>query len=73
MKSKHQIRIGEPTAEEIKKNVGSALPELENGPEDYTVVGQDLANCTPQDYHGHLPRDCRMLGEVGTEDRDCDI
>lgn len=48
MKSKHQIRIGEPTAEEIKKNVGSALPELENGPEDYTVVGQDLASVLPK-------------------------
>lgn len=48
MKLKHQIRIGEPTAEEIKKNVGSALPELEAGPDDYTVIGQDLASVLPK-------------------------
>ena len=48
MKAKHQIRIGEPTAEEIKKNVGSALPELEAGPDDYTVIGQDLASVLPK-------------------------
>lgn len=48
MKAKHQIRIGEPTAEEIKKNVGSALPDLEAGPDDYTVIGQDLASVLPK-------------------------
>lgn len=48
MKDKHQIRIGEPTAEDIKKNVGSALPELEVEPEDYTVIGQDLASVLPK-------------------------
>lgn len=48
MKSKHQIRIGEPTAEEIKKNVGSALPDLEDAPEDFSVIGQDLASVLPR-------------------------
>lgn len=48
MKSKHSIRIGERTAEEIKKSVGSALAELENEPEDFQVIGQDLASILPK-------------------------
>ena len=35
----HNLRIDEPTAERIKIQVGSALPELENAPEDCIVVG----------------------------------
>ncbi len=49
------IDIGERTAEEIKKNVGSALDQLDNEPEPYTVVGQDLASILPKtvdvNYH----------------------
>ena len=48
MKVEHSIRIGERTAEEIKKNVGSALDQLDNEPEPYTVVGQDLASILPK-------------------------
>lgn len=55
MKVEHSIRIGERTAEEIKKNVGSALDQLDNEPEPYTVVGQDLASILPKtvdvNYH----------------------
>ena len=35
----HNLRIDEPTAERIKMQVGSALPELEDAPEDYMVIG----------------------------------
>lgn len=48
MKSKHSIRIGERTAEEIKKRVGSALDTLDDEPEDFVIIGQDLANILPK-------------------------
>ena len=48
MKSEHSIRIGERTAEEIKKRVGSALENLEDEPEDYVIIGQDLASILPK-------------------------
>lgn len=48
MKSKHSIRIGERTAEEIKKRVGSALDTLEEEPEDFVIIGQDLASILPK-------------------------
>ncbi|MDO5036040.1 MAG: rod shape-determining protein [Porphyromonas sp.] len=48
MKMKHSVRIGERTAEEIKKNVGSALSELDEEPEEFQVIGQDLASILPK-------------------------
>ena len=39
MKRAHNVKVGERTAELIKMNVGSALTELENPPEDYVVHG----------------------------------
>ena len=47
MKRQHNILIGERTAEKIKINVGSALEELENPPEDYAVNGRDLMTGIP--------------------------
>ena len=43
----HNIRIDEPTAERIKMHVGSALPELENAPEDYVVIGPNKVTALP--------------------------
>jgi rod shape-determining protein MreB and related proteins len=48
MKRQHNILIGERTAEQIKINVGSALMELENPPEDYAVNGRDLMTGIPK-------------------------
>ena len=48
MKREHNILIGERTAEQIKINVGSALHELENPPEDYAVNGRDLMTGIPK-------------------------
>ncbi|MBO5552852.1 MAG: rod shape-determining protein, partial [Paludibacteraceae bacterium] len=43
----HNLRIDEPTAERIKIQVGSALPELENAPEDFIVVGPNKVTALP--------------------------
>ncbi len=48
MKRKHNILIGERTAEQIKIHVGSALDELENPPDDYNVNGRDLMTGIPK-------------------------
>jgi rod shape-determining protein MreB and related proteins len=48
MKRQHNILIGERTAEQIKINVGSALQNLENPPDDYAVNGRDLMTGIPK-------------------------
>ena len=47
MRHQHNIKIGEKTAEEIKINVGSALPELDDPPTDYIVRGPNLMTALP--------------------------
>jgi len=48
MRRQHNMLIGERTAENIKINVGSALPELEDEPEDFAVNGRDLMTGIPK-------------------------
>lgn len=47
MRKKHNLAIGEATAEQIKINVGSAVEDLENPPADYEVYGRDLLQGIP--------------------------
>lgn len=47
MRHQHNIKIGERTAEDIKINVGSALPDLDNPPADYIVRGPNLMTAMP--------------------------
>lgn len=47
MRHQHNIKIGERTAEDIKINVGSALPELTDPPADYNVRGPNLMTAMP--------------------------
>jgi rod shape-determining protein MreB len=47
MREQHNIRIGERTAEEIKIQVGSVLPELDEPPPDYIVRGPNLMTALP--------------------------
>lgn len=48
MRREHNILIGERTAERIKIEIGSALPELENPPDDVAVNGRDLMTGIPK-------------------------
>ncbi len=48
MRREHNLLVGERTAEKIKMNVGSALQELENAPDDYGVYGRDLMTGVPK-------------------------
>ncbi len=47
MRHQHNLKIGERTAEDIKIAVGSALPELDNPPQDYVVRGPHQMTALP--------------------------
>ncbi len=47
MRRVHNVKVGERTAELIKINVGSALPVLDNPPEDYIVHGPNQMTALP--------------------------
>ena len=49
MRRQHNLLIGERSAEKIKIEIGSALPELDNPPEDYAIQGRDLMTGTPKE------------------------
>lgn len=48
MKRKHNILIGERTAEQIKIHVGAALSDIENPPAKFAVNGRDLLTGIPK-------------------------
>ena len=48
MRSKHNLYVGERTAEKIKIVVGSVIEELDNPPDDMSVQGRDLLTGKPK-------------------------
>lgn len=61
MKREHNILIGERTAEQIKIQVGSALEELDNPPEDFAVSGRDLMTGIPKQIRVNYKEVARAL------------
>jgi len=51
MRRQHNILIGERTAEQIKIEVGSAIPDLDTPPDDYAVRGRDLMTGIPKEIY----------------------
>ncbi|PID95007.1 MAG: rod shape-determining protein [Bacteroidetes bacterium] len=49
MRKQHNINIGERTAERIKIEVGAALEEIDNPPDDYAVHGRDMLTGIPKE------------------------
>ena len=49
MRGEHKICIGPRTAETIKKEVGAALPQIDNPPQPYKVHGRDLVSGIPKE------------------------
>jgi rod shape-determining protein MreB len=49
MRKQHNINIGERTAERIKIEVGAALTEIDNPPDDYAVHGRDMLTGIPKE------------------------
>lgn len=48
MRKEHNIIIGERTSERIKIEVGAALEEIDNPPDDYEVLGRDMLTGIPR-------------------------
>lgn len=48
MRRQHNLLIGERSAEKVKIEVGSALTELDEGPDDYEIRGRDLMTGIPK-------------------------
>ena len=48
MRRQHNLLIGERSAEQVKIEVGAALTELENPPDDYEIRGRDLMTGIPK-------------------------
>ena len=51
MRRQHNILIGERTAEQIKIEVGAAIDNLDNPPNDYAVRGRDLMTGITKEIH----------------------
>ena len=49
MRTQHNLAVGDRSAENIKINIGSALDELDNPPEDMLVQGRDLLSGKPKE------------------------
>ena len=49
MRKQHNINIGERTAERIKIEVGAAITDLDNPPEDHAVHGRDMLTGIPKE------------------------
>jgi len=48
MRQEHNINIGERTSERIKIEVGAAITELDNPPDEYEVLGRDMLTGIPK-------------------------
>jgi rod shape-determining protein MreB and related proteins len=48
MRRQHNLLIGERSAERVKIEVGSAMTELDDGPDDYEIRGRDLMTGIPK-------------------------
>lgn len=49
MRKQHNINIGERTSEQIKIEVGAAMAEIDNPPDDYAVHGRDMLTGIPKE------------------------
>lgn len=49
MRKEHNLNVGERTAELIKIEVGAAIQDLDNPPEEYSVHGRDMLNGIPKE------------------------
>ncbi len=61
MSRAHNVKVGERTAELIKINVGAALTELENPPEDYIVHGPNRMTALPMEVPVSYQEICHCI------------
>lgn len=61
MRKQHNINIGERTAERIKIEVGAAMPDIDNPPDDYAVHGRDMLTGIPKEIKVNSSEIARCL------------
>lgn len=61
MRRAHNVKVGERTAELIKINVGSALPDLDNPPDDYIVHGPNQMTALPMEVPVSYQEICNCI------------
>lgn len=61
MRRAHNVKVGERTAELIKMNVGAALTELDNPPEDYIVHGPNQMTALPMEVPVSYQEICHCI------------
>ncbi len=61
MRRAHNVKVGERTAELIKIHVGSAIPELDNPPEDYIVHGPNQMTALPMEVPVSYQEICNCI------------
>ncbi len=61
MRKQHNIIIGERTAERIKIEVGAAMPDIENPPDEYAVHGRDMLTGIPKEIKVNSAEIARAL------------
>lgn len=61
MRKQHNIIVGERTAERIKIEVGAALPDIDNPPDDYAVHGRDMLTGIPKEIKVNSAEIARAL------------
>ena len=69
MDKSYSMRISEPTAERIKKQVGSALMELQDPPENMLVIGPNKTTDLPPQNACQLSGDSALHGQEYLHDR----
>ncbi len=61
MRRAHNVKVGERTAELIKMNVGAALTELDNPPEDFIVHGPNQMTAMPMEVPVSYQEICHCI------------
>ena len=61
MRKQHNITIGERTSERIKIEVGAAMPDIDNPPDDYAVHGRDMLTGIPKEIKVNSSEIARCL------------
>lgn len=70
MRKQHNILVGTRTAEQIKIEVGAAMPELDNPPPDMPVHGRDLLTGIPKEIYVSYPEIAHALHKSVTKIED---
>lgn len=64
MRRAHNVRVGPRTAEQIKINVGAAITDLDNPPEDYIVRGPNQMTALPMEVPVSYQEICHCIDKT---------